>query len=140
MGVDRTKKSVEAVPDVATPDADASKPAESGATPPLMWVRPSSGSGDRGYVAAHDVEFSREYPVLTQFLTLAGHGGAQRVTGSLLLFCEDGKWKACLSDRDEGYYAFCSADSFTGLLGALEKGLKSGSLDWRVSKNKRPGR
>lgn len=59
------------------------------------------------------------------------------MTGTVLVFAEDGKWKACLNDRDGGYYAFASSDSLVGLVEALERGLKGGGLDWRKSKGKR---
>lgn len=53
------------------------------------------------------------------------------------MFCEDGKWKACVTDKDAGYYAFTSADTLDGLLEAVERGLAKEGLDWRESKYKR---
>jgi len=85
-------------------------------------------------LAASDPVFGREYPTLCDFLTLTGIGGKGREVGKLTVFCEDGKWKGNLQDVEAGEYAFISSDSFQGLLSALEKGLKGGSLDWRVSK------
>lgn len=74
---------------------------------------------------------------MRDFLTLTGVGGANRKVGTLLVFAEDGKWKACLNDRDGGNYCFASSDALEGLLEALDRGLQSGGLDWRVSKGKR---
>lgn len=42
-----------------------------------------------------------------------------------------------MTDKDAGYYAFVSADTFDGLLEATERGLKSEGLDWRPSKWKK---
>jgi len=101
------------------------------------WVQPSTSGSGAGYLAARDDELRRRCPTLHDFLTLTGWSGKQRKSGSLSLFCEDGKWKSCVNDRDGGFYAFLSADSFWGLLDALEHGLKSGSLEWRSSSRKK---
>lgn len=53
------------------------------------------------------------------------------------MFAEDGKFKSCVNDREGGYYAFVSSDTLDGLLDALEKGLRDGSLDWRQSQGKK---
>lgn len=78
-----------------------------------------------------------KYPTLHDFLTLTGWAGKQRKSGTVLVFAEDGKWKCCLNDRDGGHYCFVSSDSLAGLLGALEGGLKGGTLDWRLSRKGR---
>lgn len=101
------------------------------------WVQPAAGGNGRGFLGASDPGFHERYPTLHDFLTLTGWGGKQRKTGTILVFAEDGKWKACVNDRDGGNYCFGSADSFSGLLEALERGLKGGSLDWRASKSRR---
>lgn len=51
----------------------------------------------------------------------------------MTVFCEDGKFKAAITDKDSGMVAFLSSDSFQGLLEALDRGLGNGSLDWRQS-------
>jgi len=121
-----------------------------GAEPPCMaagddrngpehppWVQPGSDRGSQGFLAARDPDFKRQWPTLSDFLTLTGWSGKQRKSGTLLLFAEEGKWKACVNDRDGGYYAFLSSESFLGLLGALEDSLKGGGLDWRQSRSGR---
>jgi len=85
-------------------------------------------------MACSDPEFRRTYPTLYDFLVLQGVSGVGRKTGTLLTFCEDGKVKGCVTDRDGGYYAFVSSDSFAGLLEAVDRDLKTGALDWRKSK------
>lgn len=97
------------------------------------WVPPRA-SGPQGCVAARDDDFRRSYPILFDFLTLNGLGGKAREVGTLLLFAQDGKWKAMLNDKDGGNIAFHAADTVESLLGALDRGLKQGTLDWRESK------
>jgi len=71
-------------------------------------------------------------PLLSGWLTeTSWEDGATRTPGSLILFAQDGRWKAMLSDKDNDYIAFVCANDFAGLLGALEKGLEKGDLDWR---------
>jgi len=101
------------------------------------WVQPGANRAGAGFLAASDPEFKRKWPTLSDFLTLTGWSGKQRKSGTMLLFAEDGKWKACINDRDGGYYAFLSADSFLGLLDASEASLKGGGLDWRLSRTGR---
>jgi len=85
-------------------------------------------------LAAYDADFKREYPTLADFLSLQGISGTARKTGTLLVFFEDGKVKGCVNDRDGGFYAFSSSDSFAGLLRGVDSDLKAGKLDWRKSK------
>lgn len=68
---------------------------------------------------------------------MEGLGGQQRVTGTLLLFVDDGALKAMLNDRDSGYIAFLSSHTAKTLLEAVEEGLRDGGLDWRESKGKK---
>lgn len=82
-----------------------------------------------------DADFQRRWPAIHEHLSLTEHdGGETRATSSLTLFCEDGRLKVCLSDKDNGRMAFASADTFQGLLDLLEAGLVTGSMDWRVSR------
>ena len=67
-------------------------------------------------------------------MTLLGLGGKARKTGTCLLFFEDGKAKACLNDRETGHYCFYSAETVDSVWEGLDKGLRAGTLDWRVSK------
>jgi hypothetical protein len=82
-----------------------------------------------------DERFSGLYPVLAEYLASGSYeDGSLRQTASLTLFTEDGRLKACLSDKDNGRVGFISADSFLGLLEALEVALSEDSMDWRASK------
>jgi len=117
------------------PCAEAGDDRSGPESPP--WVQPGAVGSGGGFQAASDPEFKRKWPTLSDFLTLTGWAGKQRKSGTILLFAEDGKWKSCVNDRDGGHYAFLSADSFWGLLDALEASLKGGGLDWRLSRQGR---
>lgn len=59
--------------------------------------------------------------------------GSPRKTDSLTLFYEEGALKLCLSDRDQGFVAFLTAQDPLDLLWRLEGKLTDGSLEWRPS-------
>jgi hypothetical protein len=88
--------------------------------------------------AATDKEFAKDHPAICEFMTLRkDDSGTIRKTSSLLIFCEDGQWKACLSEREEELTLWASADSLAGLLEALEATLQSPTPQWRTSSGKR---
>ena len=69
-------------------------------------------------------------------MTQTDVSGRPRRPGSLTVFCEDGRVKGALSEREEGLVAFLSGKTVLELLEGLEKGLATGSLDWRPSKRR----
>lgn len=103
-----------------------------GSSPP--WAADVGGGGADNYDAAMDEWLDHAAPTLHQFLVLRGWGGRQRKPGTIRLFAEEGKWKACLNDNEAGRYAFVSGSSLLGLLEAVEKGLAGKGLDWRANK------
>lgn len=60
--------------------------------------------------------------------------GAARRTGTLLIFPDEGRLKACLSDRDQGLVGFATGSSILELLEAVERALREDSVDWRASR------
>lgn len=96
---------------------------------------PASGSDLPTGTAAAAGEWSKGLPTLAEFLSaLTWEDGTSREPGTMLVFSEDGAWKACLHDRTAQLQVFVSAATPGGLLAALEKGLAGGSLDWRRKK------
>lgn len=88
--------------------------------------------------AARDEEFEKDHPAITEFMTLRkGDDGKVRKTASLLVFCEDGLWKCCLSEREEELTLWASSDTLAGLLEALEATLQAPAPQWRTSSGKR---
>lgn len=73
------------------------------------------------------------YPILVEWLTLTlWEDNSTRATGTILLFAEDGSWKAALHDRDAGMSCFVSGKSPGDLLAKIELGLRETSLEWRT--------
>lgn len=78
------------------------------------------------------------YPELWGFLwDLAYDDGSQRRPGSLVLFRDALRLKACLSDKDADLVCFVTADTPDAILEALEVGLRDDTLDWRRQQKKR---
>lgn len=91
--------------------------------------------GPLGKRSPESCEISVLYPTVMEFLSLqAWEDGTSRLTGTMTLMSDQGTLKAALNDKDAGLSCFVSARSLTGLLEALEKGLGTGSLEWRESK------
>jgi hypothetical protein len=83
----------------------------------------------------------RRWPALLEFLEAElWPDGTSRVAGTLLVFVERGKLKACLSDRDQGLVCFVTAASVVDLVDAAEKTLEGSNGDWRPQRTKPPGR
>lgn len=97
------------------------------------------GFGGAGGVSADscDPALREDYPRIHQFLTQSRWGGVTRKTGTLLVFCDDCKFKVCLNDRETGMSAFLSFGSILEALDGLEKALTIGDLDWRTPKWKK---
>jgi len=62
--------------------------------------------------------------------------GAAAMTATLLVFCEEGRFKACFHDRDEGRTFFRSSESFQELLETLERALADGVAEWRPDRKR----
>lgn len=87
--------------------------------------------------AAQDEEFQATYPELFEYLTATcfdDDPAAPRQTSTLLLFAQDGVWKANLRDRAEGVCAWVAAPTLLGLLAVLEDELKTGEVVWRLDR------
>lgn len=83
-------------------------------------------------VAASDLQIC---PALVEFLSCeVWPDGTERKPGTLLLFVDQGKAKACLSDRDQGLVLFFTVDCLATLLEAADDVLKDESADWRPAK------
>jgi len=60
--------------------------------------------------------------------------GTDRQPGSLSIFVGDGKWKACLNDRDQDLMCFVTSDDLLKLLDAVERALHKEDADWRAQR------
>jgi len=98
----------------------------------LSSVRNGSGAEP---VLAKDEGFAKKMPNLWEFLSATRwEDGAERETGTLLIFVEDGLVKVCLCNRDTGHVGFISARTWAEALVSVEKHLESDTVDWRLSK------
>jgi len=88
--------------------------------------------------AATDKDFAKAHPALVEFMTLRKmDDGSPRQTSSLLIFCEDGVWKACLSERERELTLWAAGDTVAELLEAMEATLQSPAPQWRTKTGKR---
>jgi hypothetical protein len=91
----------------------------------------SGGSGS----CAPDVKESAALPALVEFLASTSYGtGEARQTGTMLVFRDQGRWKACLNDRDQGLVAFLTVDELVDLALTVDLAIQGGKLDWRASR------
>lgn len=82
--------------------------------------------------AASDESFEKQWPAIFEYLTkLRVKKDVERRTSTMLIFCEDGLWKACVNDRENDETAFWSAPSYEELLTAVESDLAVGQGEWR---------
>jgi len=89
--------------------------------------------------AASDETMAASFPALLEYLTdREGQGGAVRQTATITLFAEDGMFKACLNDRQEGLSTWASGESVQDTIEALEGLLASGEAVWRRAGGGKP--
>jgi hypothetical protein len=75
------------------------------------------------------------YPALVDFLTAnQWPDGTYRDKGTLMVFVDQDRLKACLSDKANQLVLFITLDSLTLVLEACEDALKDDASDWRASK------
>jgi hypothetical protein len=102
---------------------------------------------DRGSRNGHANDVSGEgtvkgdFAAIAEFVSMGSwEDGTPRVPGTLLVCTGDGAWRAWLNDRDGEVAAWTSADTLQGLLEAVETGLREGSLTWRPTAKRSPGK
>jgi len=95
--------------------------------------RRESNEDQRPADPGSDSGFEGDYPDLALFLWADQWPDtkAPRRTGTVTFFVEQGRWKACLNDRDQSLVAFATDNTFLGLLDVLDTGLEQDALDWR---------
>lgn len=93
--------------------------------------QPSGGLGD--------MEFRTSYPALAEYLTCEQYpDGTPRQKATLSVFHEDGVFKMCINERDQGLVLFVAEERYSVLLEALELVLQEDRPPWRKSKGKGP--
>jgi hypothetical protein len=86
-------------------------------------------------------KWAERHPALWEYLTSTKYpDGGARQTSTLLLFVEDGVWKACLKDRDTGRSLWIASGSPTEAMTDLELTLAAGDAEWRKDKQWQPAK
>lgn len=84
--------------------------------------------------AASDVSLAATMPAIHEYLTDRDSGGpVARQTATFTVFAEDGLFRVCLNDRQEGLTCWSSGETLGGAMEALEALLASGEAVWRRS-------
>lgn len=89
-------------------------------------------------------DWEKVHPTLWEYLTADTYDdGSKRLTGSLVIFPQDGLLKGLLKDADTELVLWLSARNMEELFVAFEASLTSGRAEWRKDRNagkKRPGK
>src|SRR4029450_7042577 len=77
--------------------------------------------------AASDPSMAGQFPAIHEYLTdREGPGGSGRQTATARIFGGEGRFKVCLTDRQEGLSTWASAETVCETIEALEGLLASG--------------
>lgn len=105
----------------------------------MKWVgkKAVAAGGDATLPDAVDLEFSAQYPALTEYLTAdRDDEGKARETATLMVNITDGRFNVGLHDRQDHSWLWKSSNSLSGALTALEMAIQDGTGDWRKTKGK----
>lgn len=81
--------------------------------------------------------FGQNYPSLYRFLKEKRETPGRHATGCMTIFWEDGVFKVSINDRPNGKSSFVSHGELQGALHIADRGIRSGTLQWRVNKQYR---
>lgn len=104
--------------------------------PPARYVVLGDSRGrTRAVRAAVDPEAERRFPAIWEYLTCCLVNDKGREPATLIICCEEGQVKLCMSDRDSNQVLWRSAETVLEALDALERALAGGAKDWRERKD-----
>lgn len=87
-----------------------------------------------------DKDLLKEAPTLAAYLQEdAWPDGEARQRSTMVVFVEEGTFKACLSEKDAGMSLWAASGSFWGILEAMEARLTEDRPDWRKARVKKKG-
>lgn len=97
--------------------------------------RSETGSPGAAMVAAHSGDLAQLAPALAERLTLLTYeDGSARQTDTLLVFAQDGVWKAALRDRDSRLCLWAASPVLIDLVEVLEGLLCDPAAVWRADR------
>lgn len=100
----------------------------------LRMKRPTSAPGAPGGKAAPADDLAALFPLLAEHLTSTSYDDdppTARQTSTLLIFAQDGSYRACLRDRQEQRCLWIAAREWGELLPVLEEALGDPDAVWR---------
>lgn len=99
----------------------------------MLYVqRTAKPDGTVPAISGTDPQLLELCPGLHEWLTASRwDDGKARLTGTAMVLCEGGYWKAWLHDRDGKRSAWVTASSLLDLLIAADAMISSGAGDWR---------
>lgn len=103
-------------------------------TPRPPMKKPVKQATPGGSYAAPIDDILDRFPLLAEQLTATAYDGdppGTRQTATLLLFGQDGSWKACLRDRQEQRTLWVAVHSLLNAFEALENALGDPEAVWR---------
>lgn len=79
--------------------------------------------------------WANAFPALVEFLTVTRWDEkTPRVTGTIMLMQDEGRWKAWVHDRDAKRSMFVTGMTPDGCLSNVEEALANGSGEWRFDR------
>lgn len=82
-----------------------------------------------------------DMPGLAEYLMRDSYDdGSDRQTSTMIVFIEDGWWKVCLSDRDEGTTLWATGETLDDCLIGLDAAIVGGTAEWRRSSQRPRGK
>jgi len=101
----------------------------------MAMQRPKDSPKEQAGKQVLDEVVKEVWPDLHDFLTeMTWTDGKKRITGTVLIFCEDGLWKARLNDRDSKVTGWVSGEAYEGMMEAVDRALGQGTIQWRADK------
>jgi len=98
----------------------------------MAMSRPKDNPKEKAGSKVADDVLNGWLPSLHEFLTeIQWEDGKSRKTGTVMILCEDGLWKAWIHDRDNQVSGWWSGESWEGLLEGVNKALGTQTLSWR---------
>lgn len=90
--------------------------------------------------SAEDAALAKKHPHLHEYMTSTRYeDGAARQTSSVLIFVQDGLWKAMLKDRDANETLWATGDTMAAAVASLDAMLGSGKGEWRAERPREGG-
>lgn len=94
--------------------------------------RPDAEAAPNALPLATDEVLREWLPTLHEYVTTTRwEDGKPRKTSTVMLLCENGKWKVWVHDRDLKRSCWITGDCWEGVWEQTERSLKDDSLEWR---------